>query len=489
MAAEAKHYLEECRLYREPNLDTETPPPVDDKPLQRFLDKLTATEEQLVELKASRLPRLVRGGAWFWITLGLLTLFVAPAGYLSDWLPLAMGIAAAVALLLGGGISGWIYFQARSTALRVYDALCQTILDGETARQQWFDQATEKYQREQNEIKRKYESDLQRAADIYNAAKDAAKLSRQLESQSIEETYPVKMAEVQTQFNAATTQASAEHAAKNADILKGRNDRLRTAQQEFERGQAECESRYQSDWQTVGDQWCAGLRSVYAAAQQLNLKLDERYPDWNAADWETWIPPTNVAPAIRIGQFEVGLEQIPGGLSEDPRLAADVPPSFQLPAMLSFPNRGSMVLKVAGSAARSQGVDVLQSVMLRYPDGHSAGKSAVHDRRSCGLGAEFRRLHASFGLRRVVGLAQDLDRATTNRAAARRPHGPHGQRHSEVFAQRIRNHRRLQRACRRSGRAVPHPGGGEFSVQLYRSGHAHLLSIASTARAAASTRS
>ena len=213
IAAEARLFMEECRLYREPNLDTETLPPVDDDPLRRFVDKLAASDELLLKLKALRLPRLVRGGAGFWIVVGLVLLLAGPAGYLSDWRPWRLGISIVIALLLGGGISGWIYFQARSQASREYDALCQTIFEGETARQQWFDQATEKCLREQTEIKQKHESDLQRAADTYNSAKEVAKDRRQQESKSIEETYPPRMAELRAQFDAATSQATAEHAA------------------------------------------------------------------------------------------------------------------------------------------------------------------------------------------------------------------------------------------------------------------------------------
>ncbi len=139
----------------------------------------------------------------------------------------------------------------------------------------------------------------------------------------------------------------------------------------------------------MGDLWRAGLRNVYADAQKLNSQLDLRYPDWNAPDWESWTPASSVASAIRIGQFSVGLDQIPGGLSEDPRLAVDVPPNFQLPAMLSFPNRGSLVLKVGGSAARSQGIDVLQSVMLRYLMAIPPGKVRFTIVDPVGLGQNF----------------------------------------------------------------------------------------------------
>ncbi len=260
IAAEAKHYLEECRLYREPNLDTETPPPVDDDPLRRFVDKLATAENILVELKALRLPRLVRGGAGFWIIVGLVVLLVGPAGYLSDWQPWPLGISFAVAVVLGGGLAGWIYFQARSNALGAFDSLCQTLFEGETARQQWHDQATAKCQREQNEIKQKYESDLQRTADIYNAAKEVAKERRQQETQSIEETYPQRMAEVQAQFDAATAQATADHTAHIAEITARRTERLRAAQQESSADRPNAKaviSKTGRRWATCGVPGCA----------------------------------------------------------------------------------------------------------------------------------------------------------------------------------------------------------------------------------------
>ena len=142
----------------------------------------------------------------------------------------------------------------------------------------------------------------------------------------------------------------------------------------------------------------------------MNERCRELFPEWHDPAWQTWRPPTSPPPTIRFGQYAVRLDEVPGGVSADPRLNGLGPEVLQLPALLPFPHSASMLIETAGEG-RTHGVQVLQSEMLRLLATLPPGKVRFTIVDPVGLGREFRRLHAPGRFRRHARHQSHLDRA------------------------------------------------------------------------------
>jgi hypothetical protein len=389
IGADARQYLADCRLLREPEIDAEgTPPEPDEDPLRVFVDKLAQAENRLLGLKSARLPRFCRNGGFLWLFLGAWLLLAAPCGYFTDWHASWLVISASGAVVLGSVASVWIYLRARAEVKRLFDPLCQDLVDAELARERWKAQALAKMQREQTENKQKYDTDLARANDEYSRIKSEAGMVRDRYTREIEQQYPPKLAEMRAQFDQAVAARETERRQRIGQLKAEQAAQLAEVEAAHVRAADEARQEHERNWQQLADQWRQHLNEMFGAAAELNGQLRRQFPDWHAADLNGWLPAPSVSPVIPVGHFNVDLKQIPGAMAGDPRLAFQGPHTIELPALLSFPDRASLVLKVVG-AGRKAGVETLQAVMLRFMAAVPPGKMRFTIIDPVGLGQNF----------------------------------------------------------------------------------------------------
>ena len=174
IAIDAKQYLADCRLLREPEINPEgTPPEENDDPIREFIDKLAQVENRLLALKSVRLPRFCRSGGFLWLFVGAWILLAAPCGYFTDWHTSWLVISASGAVVVGAAASIWVYLQARKQVKQLFDPLCQDLVDAELARSAGnasLGQDAARPDREQAEVRQR----SKRAADDYQKVKDEA---------------------------------------------------------------------------------------------------------------------------------------------------------------------------------------------------------------------------------------------------------------------------------------------------------------------------
>ncbi|HEX4149426.1 MAG TPA: hypothetical protein VHY20_10575, partial [Pirellulales bacterium] len=389
IAVDAKQYLADCRLLREPEIDPEgTPPEENEEPIRVFIDKLAQVENRLLALKSARLPRFCRNGGFLWLFVGAWILLAAPSGLITQWHTSWLIISASGAVVLGSIASIYIYLRARAQVKQLFDPLCQGLVDAELARERWKTQALAKMQADQTANKQKYDNDLKRAGEDYQRIKDDAGYERSQRTREIEEKFPPRLAELRKTFDQALAALDADRRRMTGEFQTQRAAQVAQVEEAHRQAVAEAESQHQGDWERLAEDWRRHVGEIFAAAGELNSRLSEQFPDWNAADMSEWRPAPHVSPVIPIGHFNVDLNQIPGVMAEDPRLAIEGPCTIKLPAMLSFPDRASLVLKVVG-AGRKAGVDSLQSVMLRFLSAVPPGKMRFTIIDPVGLGQNF----------------------------------------------------------------------------------------------------
>jgi S-DNA-T family DNA segregation ATPase FtsK/SpoIIIE len=388
IAGEAKALLFDCRMYREPRVDPAGTLDADQDPLKQFIDQLASGESLLLQLKGLSLPRLFSGGTFLWIFIGIWLVLVYPAGWATDWQLSWIALSGGLAVVLGTIVAVWLYAIAKRRMSRFYDPMCQALVNAEIARQLWHEQATAKYLREQAESKQRHDSELKRAAEMYDAAKSTSKERRDVELKTIEAKFPPRLASLKKQHDEQMAAIVEKHQLQLAEITTRGQQQARDAQENRDRRLAEAKSQYERDGQSIAEHWRQGLDRVRQKIEAVHAEVQRLCPDWDDPAWENWVPPKRVAPVIRIGKVEVGMDQILGSASEDPRVKSDLPSNFWLPALLSFPDRCSMLLKTGG-AGRVKAVELLQATMLRFLTAIPPGKVRFTIIDPVGLGQNF----------------------------------------------------------------------------------------------------
>ncbi len=119
-------------------------------------------------------------------------------------------------------------------------------------------------------------------------------------------------------------------------------------------------------------------------------KLDEesltQFPAWTEKICETWTPPDEASPAIRIGSIQVDAATLAGGLPHDTQLALPKAGKFSIPLSLEFPDRASIIIETDGTSDATQ---ALNAIALRLLATHPPGRASFVFIDPVGLGRDF----------------------------------------------------------------------------------------------------
>lgn len=395
---EASAWLASCRLYREPVVETDKQvSEVEDEALREFLAKLNDAETGLRTLKSLRLPRWFVGIRPVALYLGWLAVLAYPAWLLfanqefanpaDRWIRWG-ATAGGAALVLGTAVVVWLYLLARRKVGHVYLPLCQTLVDAERARDAWEKLATARCLREQAELKQRHEAELRRAQETYKEGKTSLRAAREQQCHDLDEKFPPLLAELKRRYEEELRQFQERYQKTSPELTQRCTSVLSAVDEHYVRQMGEIRAQYAAAWEALAADWRQGWQQLHAGVSALCAETARWFPAWDDPSWQTWTPPQTPAPVIQYGWFDVRLDAIPGATSDDPRLRADMPEGFKVPAMLPFPQRCSMLFK-AGGSGRVKAVDALQAVMLRFLTGLPPGKLRFTIVDPVGLGQNF----------------------------------------------------------------------------------------------------
>ncbi len=150
----------------------------------------------------------------------------------------------------------------------------------------------------------------------------------------------------------------------------------------------EAQERHDADWNTLVEDWRQAMTRLQTTVAEINETTHRLLPDWNDPSWQAWQPPHSIPPVLRLGQFQVRLDQVPKGIPADPGLRALTPAMFDLPALTAFPAHSSVMLKAA-DAGRDVAVQTLQAIVFRLLTSIPAGKARFVIVDPVGLGQNF----------------------------------------------------------------------------------------------------
>jgi len=241
------------------------------------------------------------------------------------------------------------------------------------------------------------------------AAEAREKCSRRLERleaeaaerrRSIEEPLAARIDELESQL--AETLANAE---------RERDTTIAEAERDFERDTAEAagvRDRSRRDAEAARDRDLAALREDWSERsnrlarqiERLAEETDGLLPAWRDPDAFAADRDADVTDHAAFGRLPIDLHTFDGGLPEPaaseavnegtppPPLRWPVAAEFELPAMLEFPVRGSLLIE-ADSARRSAALELLQAAVLRVVTTLPPGKARFTFVDPVGLGQSF----------------------------------------------------------------------------------------------------
>jgi hypothetical protein len=360
-----------------------------DQPIDALEAALTTVEERLVPLGKLFLPKLLAFDVFVWPFLFLALGLTYPLGQQLGWGPGA-GVGGGIAV--AAAVGSWLGLArlARAKVGRVQPPFAQAV--GESERlvevsQQWS-KAT--FEQDKADVQQRRERDAQAADEQFDGVVAAAEARREVEARELEETYPPKLQAIAERRDAALKEADEVFPRRLTEIQERFQAEIARLNESYGQKKATTQKLYQEAWAALEARWRDGLAGVGAVADEVNAVADRQFLDWHAADLDpaTWKPPGVVPDGLRFGRVVIDQSDIAQGVPTDPRLKPYGPTRLDLPALIPFARKGSVLIKTA-DAGKAEAVTLLQSLMLRYATSVPAGKFRFTIIDPVGLGENF----------------------------------------------------------------------------------------------------
>lgn len=375
------------------------------QPQQAIDEAFKVADAKLEELKHVKRPKLAI----------VLVLFVVIGG------ALAGGVGAAtqwnIAFMAGAGLGGglvisliiWLTLRSsmQNKVVAAYQPLAYALDYADVARKRWQQIAGELYRKE-------------------NAALDER---RKREDAKIEQDCKNRVAKAVKLRDEATAKAQKEHDTQLAELTRGRDESLEKSEQQIARLRQEIPARYEQELkrreqqyqqataegqralaaakQRRLDRWHKGVAHLQREAADVNGECAELFPPWNDILSDQWQPPRSLPPVVRLGQWRAGpeefaerkqIEEDTGPVLDELNLRKTAVetggddglrlPVIEQPALLTFPERSSLLIRAQGKA-RDQAIEIMQAAMLRLATTIPPGKARFTVIDPVGLGQNF----------------------------------------------------------------------------------------------------
>jgi S-DNA-T family DNA segregation ATPase FtsK/SpoIIIE len=147
-------------------------------------------------------------------------------------------------------------------------------------------------------------------------------------------------------------------------------------------------ARHKAEWAEMADRWRHGLGRVAAEIAAIEDEAGRLFFDWDRRPAADWSPNALVPATMRFGSLTVDPSTIPDAISRDEALRKMGPAAFSTPALVPFPEEGSLLLRAYGEG-RDRAVEAMQAAMLRRLTSLPASKVRFTIIDPVGLGRNF----------------------------------------------------------------------------------------------------
>jgi S-DNA-T family DNA segregation ATPase FtsK/SpoIIIE len=261
---------------------------------------------------------------------------------------------------------------------------------------------------------------LKRAGDAWDDSRQAASQSFRTNQAAVSEWRDAERRGIDDQYAETTAELSRRLDARRERIQNDGDEQMARARGEFDANRTELEKiyppqldswnqkivatrerlegerngslsearqRFDSNREKLIQKWHEGMNAFCDASDSMNRYCQERFPQWQDLSESNWDNGQAWLPAIPFGSHDVSLHESGHELPQDPDMKIERT-EFRLPAVLSFPDRPSLLLE-APDEGRAAAVRVMQTVMLRFLTSFPPGKVRFTIIDPIGLGHNF----------------------------------------------------------------------------------------------------
>ena len=216
------------------------------------------------------------------------------------------------------------------------------------------------------------------------------------------------------------------------------------------------ESEFKGLWDAMVAEWKGIVEPIYASIRAANEFAEKMFPPWEIPLWKDWEPPLEFKNAAKFGTLEVDMVKAAEAMPKDPRLALPGPAKFSVPLLLTYPLQGSILFETP-KVGHEEAIAAINNIIFRLLSTNPAGKLSFTILDPVGLGQNFAGImhladyEESHINSRIWTQAAQFEEKLAGVERA------HGKSHPDVSAQRIRDHRRIQRASGNYCGEISHP--------------------------------
>lgn len=329
--------------------------------------------KRAVELVRLTTPDWVKGYRFHVLAVLAVAVTAAPAFLMGDtwyiWLLANVALAVVVSVLL----FTYLAQSARRQAAALFHPICQARVDAKILRKRCLEIARTTYKEQraaskiqnQQALKKAYKKCRQEVRDIL--------AQRNRELAAAEKTFPPRLAELERKRENELNQAETMHQLQIADLTQRREQELASLNEKFSRLREDISRRHANDWGKLATAWKQACGRFQATSQEIDQACRQRFAPWADPIWQKWPMPTTVPMGMRFGELGVKAELIPHGIPADPQLPRLALDGLTFPALLSFPERASLLLKT-NDEGRQRALETLEALMMRFLTGLPPGK-------------------------------------------------------------------------------------------------------------------
>ncbi|WZP00665.1 FtsK/SpoIIIE domain-containing protein [Isosphaeraceae bacterium EP7] len=340
----------------------------------------------LERLEGLLLPKLLAWKTYPWAVAALIAALAGAGWFAAETIGAAAG--AAVGLALGVGLRPWLVGLARRKVSGPHAKLSSTIglLAGlfPAVKLRHEDEA----KRDLAAAKSRHEAE-QRAGDEAHDAKLAqVTFRRDSELKAADAMLKPLIADAESQRLDGLGRIEIDAARLRDEADLGYEKDGRRLDREHERRIVANRARHEAEWAEMADRWRDGLGRVDAEIAAIDSVAGRLFFDWARRPADEWRPNTLVPATMRFGSLAVDPAEVPDAISHDEALRVMGPSAFSTPALIPFPEEGSLLLRAYGEG-RNRAVDAIQAAMLRRLTSLPASKVKFTIIDPVGLGRNF----------------------------------------------------------------------------------------------------
>ena len=335
-----------------------------DDPVAALYDRLGRSEPSLKLLEELFIPRAMKGRRDLWIFVVVFGLLIYPiATMMGDW---GMGsvVALVAAIVLGFLLRSWLHGVSKGQVSKLYYPLFQGMVDAEALAGFCLGLAQERHKAERDRLAKRRDEDQEKARQRHAQAVAKGEEFRDEQLRGINGVYAHKTAEIRAGRTSASAEAAENYERRSAEIRAQHDAASRKLDEKYHALKEKVRLRHETTWNEMAARWREGMSRVVADLEAVRREADRGGPRWDSPAWVDQPPPRAIPAVVRFGEVRLDVGSLPGGFPSDARLREGIPPAFDFPALLPFPD-GSNLLIEAPREGREAAIETLRAAMLR----------------------------------------------------------------------------------------------------------------------------